>query len=169
MKRIRTSLLLLPLLGLLIPAGSGCSYSSDRPFRSNVRSICVKPFGSREFRRRIEMDLTEAVKKRIQQETPYKLKDEKVADTLLTGEVLEVREGVLGHDFQCNRPREISLTLIIKFQWKDLRTGKILVNRSRWLQTSEFSQPVGETEWNGLQSAVDRIAETLVEQLEEEW
>jgi hypothetical protein len=165
MKRINLSI----LLGLVTIIGSGCSYSTDRPFRSNVRSICVKPFGSKEFRRRIEIDLTEALKKRIQQDTPYKLKDEKVADTLLTGEILEVREGTLGRDFQCNRPRETSLTLAIKFQWKDLRTGQILVQRDRWLQTVTFSQPVGENEWTGLQRAVDRISETLVEQLEEEW
>jgi len=148
---------------------TGCSYSTDRPFRSNVTSVAVKPFGSKEFRRRIEMDLTEAVKKRIMADTPYRLKDEKVADTILTGEVLEVREGTLGRDFKCNRPRETSLTLIVKFQWKDLRTGQILVNRERWLQTYDFSRPVGETEWTGIQGAVDRMAETIVEQMECDW
>ena len=147
----------------------GCSYCSDRPFRGNVSSIAVKPFGSHEFRRRIEMDLTEAIKKRIMLDTPYKLRDEKVADTVLTGEVLEVREGTLGRDFIRNLPRETMLTLIVKFEWKDLRSGKILVSKDRWLQSYDFSRPVGESEITGIQGAVDRMAETIVEQLEEDW
>jgi len=157
------------VVGLALAVSAGCSYSTDRPFRSNVCSIAVKPFGSKEFRRRIEMDLTEAIKKRIQMDTPYKLKDEKVADTLLTGEVMEVREGTMGRDFKLNLPRETMMTLIVKFQWKDLRTGKILVSKDRWLQSYDFSRPVGESEWTGLQGAVDRMAETIVEQLEAEW
>jgi len=159
----------LAVFGLSLAALSGCSYSTDRPFRSDVRSIAVKPFGSKEFRRRIEMDLTEALKKRIQMDTHYKLADEKVADTLLTGEVLEVRQGTLGRDFKCNRPRETALTLIVRFQWKDLRTGKILVNRDRWLQTYDYSRFTSENEWTGIQGAVDRMAETIVEQMEADW
>jgi hypothetical protein len=147
----------------------GCSYSTDRPFRSNVSTIAVKPFGSKEFRRRIEMDLTEAVKKRIQLDTPYKIADEAVADTILTGEVLEVRQGTMGRDFTWNRPRETQLTLIVKFQWKDLRTGKILVQKDRWLQSYDYAKPVCETEWDAIQGAVDRMAETIVEQMESDW
>jgi hypothetical protein len=157
------------LTGLLLMVFTGCSYSTDRPFRTDVRTISVKPFGSKEFRRRIEMDLTEAVKKRIMMDTPYKLADEVKADTLLTGEVLEVRQNTLGRDYECNRPREMQLTLIVKFQWKDLRTGKILVQRDRWLQTYDWSRPVGETEWMGIQGAVDRMSETIVEQMETDW
>jgi hypothetical protein len=158
------------VLGLLLAVLiDGCSYSTDRPFRSDVKTIAVKPFSSKEFRRRIEMDLTEAVKKRIQMDSPYKITDESVADTLLTGEVLEVRQGTMGRDFTCNRPRETQLTLIIKFQWKDLRSGKILVQKDRWLQTYDYSRPVGETDWDAIQGAVDRMAETIVEQMESEW
>jgi hypothetical protein len=147
----------------------GCSYSTDRPFRKDVCTIAVKPFGSKEFRRRIEMNLTEAVKKRILLDTPYKLADESVADTLLTGEVLQVRQATLGRDFTFDRPRETQLTLIVKFQWKDLRTGEVIVQKDRWLQTYDYSKPVGENEEIALEGAVDRMAETIVEQMEQDW
>jgi len=115
---MNNKLIHLALLGMISIVMIGvCSYSTDRPFRSNVATVAVKPFGSKEFRRRIEMDLTEAVKKRIQLDTPYKIADEAVADTVLTGEVLEVRQGTMGRDFTWNRPRETQLTLIVKFQW----------------------------------------------------
>ena len=147
----------------------GCSYSTERPFRKDICTIAVKPFGSIEFRRGIGMSLTEAVKKRIMLDTPYKLADASVADTVLTGEVLQVRQATLGRDFVWDRPRETQLTLIVKFQWKDLRTGRIIVEKDRWLQTFDYSVPVGENDQIALQGAVDRMAETIVEQMESDW
>lgn len=147
----------------------GCGYSSRRPFPTHVRTICVKPFASRVFRRRIEMDLTRAIKKRIQMDTPYRLADEKHADTVLTGEVLNIKQATMGRDFRFNMPRETQLTMVVRFQWKDLRNGVILVDRPHWLQTFDYARPVRETEWTALQGAVDRMAETIVEQMEVDW
>jgi len=164
-KRFYSLILAVMMLSLV-----GCTgYSTDRPFRKDVKTIAVKPFGSKEFRRRIEMDLTEAVKKRIILDTPYKLADVSVADTELTGEVLQVRQATMGRDFECNLPRVTQLTLIVKFQWKDLRTGEVLVQKDRWLQTYDWSAAVGENQELAIQGAVDRMAETIVEQMERDW
>jgi hypothetical protein len=68
-----------------------------------------------------------------------------------------------------NRPRETQLTLVVSFEWKDLRTGKILVERKRWLQTFDYSRPVGENEAIALTGVVDRMAKRIVDQMEAEW
>lgn len=159
---------LMSLVVMMLFVG-GCGYSSRRSFRTDIKTVQVSAFGSKEFRRRIEMDLTEAIKKHIQMETPYKLTDEGQADTVLRGEVLEVRQGTLGRDFMLNRPRETQLTLVVSFEWKDLRTGKILVERKRWLQTFDYSAPVGENEAIALTGVVDRMAKRIVDQMEADW
>ena len=164
----REKLYVLSLAGLMVLAG-GCGYSSQRPFRADVQTVYVKPFGSREFRRRIEMNLTEALKKRIQMDTNYRLSDMKTADTILKGEVIQVKQATLGYDFLLNAPRETQLTLVVSFQWKDLRSGKILVDRQGWLQTYEYAWAVGEKELDAINGAVDRMAETIVEQMMTEW
>ena len=165
----RYTFYLMGLAAATLVAG-GCGYSTHRPFRSDVTTVYVAPFGSKEFRRRIEMNLTEAIKKRIQMDTPYRLADQKTADTLLRGEVLEVKQATLGRDFRfTDMPRETQLTLIVSFQWKDLRSGDILVERQRWLQTCDYSPLVGETDFDGLNGAVDRMAETIVEQMMTDW
>ena len=156
-------------IGLALSIITGCGYSTQRPFRKDVKTIYVKPFGSKAFRRRIEFNLTEAIKKRINSDTPYKLTSQNRADTILTGEILEVKQSTMGRDFELNIPRETQLTLAVRFQWKDLRTGKILVNRDKWIQSVDYVRPVGETEFTALQGAVNRIAETIVEQLESQW
>ncbi len=157
------------LMAAAIVCGGCSSYSSQRPFRKDVKSICVKTFDSRVFRRRIEMKLTEALRKRIKLDTPYRLADENVADTVLKGEILEIRQGTLGRDFRTNLPRETQLTLVVSFEWKDVRTGELLVSRQRWLQTYDYSRPVGEREFDAINGAVDRMAETIVEQMMADW
>lgn len=159
---------------ILLIAGSvlavaGCGYSTRQPFKTNVKTVFVKPFGSRVFERRVELNLTEAVRKRINLDTPYRLAESATADTELSGEVLAIKRGVLGKSFGTNQPRETMLTMVISLQWKDLRTGKILMKKDRWLQTVDFVKPVGEQEYDGLQEAVDRMAESIVEQMQEDW
>jgi len=154
---------------ILAALAGGCGYTTERPFRRDVTTVHVEPFASKAFRRRIEMNLTEAIKKRIQMDTPYRLADKGIADTELTGEVLEVRQATLGRDFRSNLPRETHLLLAVRFQWKDLRTGKVLVKRDRWIQSFDYARPVKETEFIALQGAIDRMAETIVEQMEADW
>ncbi len=161
-------------LALVLTAG--CGYSADRQehFRTTnankdpIRTVALDIFDSREFRRDLELQLTEALAKRIEAETPFKLAKKQYADTMLTGEVQDVRQGTLGRDFRDVRPRETAATLIVSFQWKDLRTGEILLDRPRFVQTVDYIRPVGEDFYHAMQRASDRMAERIVEAMESE-
>ncbi len=157
---------------------SGCGYSTDRGahFRTRnaskerIRTVAVDIFKSREFRRDLELQLTEALAKRIEIETPYKLAKKATADTQISGEVLELRQGTIGRDFDQVRPRETAATLIVSFQWLDLRTGEILVDRPRFVQTVDYIRPVGEDVYHAQQRIADRMAERIVEEMEsDDW
>src|SRR5205085_7235886 len=91
------------------------------PDGAPIRTIAVDVFQSHEFRRGLELQLTEAVAKRIEAETPYRMASKSCADTLLTGEVKEVRQSSIGRDFRQNRPRETAATFVIAVRRKDLR------------------------------------------------
>ncbi|MCK6485355.1 MAG: hypothetical protein HUU22_02860 [Phycisphaerae bacterium] len=153
----------------------GCGYSTDRPFPTTaddgqpIRTIAVEIFESREFRRGLELQLAEALMKRIEAETPYRLASRENADTLLTGEIKEIRQSTIGRDFRRNRPRETAMTLIIAFHWKNLRTGRTLVERPNFIQTVDYVRPLGEDFYDASQEAMDKIAERIVEQMESEW
>jgi len=154
---------------LVSSLAAGCGYSLRRPFPQDVRTVHVEMFQSREFRRGLEFALTEALQKRILQETPYKIADKATADTLLTGQILEVRQGTLGTDFRTDLPREIRATFVIRFQWKDLRTGKVLLDRPRFVQAVDYIPPVGERFADASAEALDDLAERIVEQMMESW
>lgn len=148
---------------------AGCGYSTQRPFRPNVHTVAVEIFDNKDFRRGLELQLAEALMKRIEAETPYKLAKRDAADTLLTGEIKEVRQSTIGRDLRTALPRETAATMVVSFQWKDLRTGEILVDRPLFTQTVDYVRPLNEDFYHASQRIADRVAERMVEQLEAEW
>lgn len=151
----------------------GCGYSTDRndlvrTTNSNndrIRTVAVDVFESREFRRGLELQLTEALAKRIESETPFKLAKKDRADTIITGVIQEVRQSTMGRDFRTVRPRETISTVVVSFQWKDLRSGEVLVDRPNYVQTVDYIPPLGEDFYHASQRAMDRLSERIIEEL----
>lgn len=151
----------------------GCGYSSDRAavFRTvnsdgdQIRTVALDIFESREFRRGLELQLTEALAKHIEAQSPFKLAKKSRADSILTGQIQDVRQGTIGRDFEQVEPRQTAATVVATFQWKDLRTGEILVNRPRFVQTVDYIRPVGEDFHHAMQRAMNRMAERIVEEM----
>lgn len=165
---IRERLSVLASVGVLV-ALAGCRYSTERPFRTDIETVHVEMFHSREFRRELEFQLTEAIIKRVEMDTPYRIAPRSTADLLLTGEVLRVENRVFGKDFDTNLPREIGSTVVVRYQLKDLRTGEILVDRPRFVYQASYIPPVGEAFTTGMTRAMDGLAEQIVETMETSW
>ncbi len=157
------------LLALTLLGGVGCGYRAGGPYRSDIRTVYVEMIGSKEFRRDIEFTLTEAVKKRISMETPYRLAAKEKADTILRAEVLEERQAAFAPDFRSRQPREKQLVLAVQVQWKDLRSGKLLVDQPALLQAADYLPPAGETEEFAQERAIDRLASRIVAKMYESW
>jgi hypothetical protein len=126
-------------------------------------------FGNRDFRRDVEFKLTEAVKKRIGMDTPYRVVAQDQADTILKGEVLEVRQAALAPDPLSRQPRDTMLTVAVRLQWKDVRTGKVLLDQPVKLQSVDYLPPAGETEAFAQERAIDKLAARIVAKMYEEW
>jgi hypothetical protein len=159
-------------VGLLAAAlaASGCGYSTKRPFPSGISTVHVEMLHSREFRRELEFELTEALIKRIEMDTPYRIADSAHADTIFTGEVLEVRQNVLGKTFDTGTPREQGAQVAVRYRWKDQRSGKILVERPLFVHQVAYVPAVGESFDKGVRvRGIDQMAERIVETMETDW
>ncbi|MHC4063061.1 MAG: LPS assembly lipoprotein LptE [Planctomycetota bacterium] len=159
----------LSLLAGMLATAAGCGYSSARPFPDGIRTVHVQMLHSKDFRRELEFALTEAFIKRIEMDTPYKIAPLRRADTLFTGEIIEIRNRTFGDDFETQLPRETASTITLAFRWKDLRSGEIIVERSRFVSTTSYIPPVGETFDTGMIRGLDRLAEEIVETMETAW
>lgn len=158
------AVVVLALVGL-----TGCGYSTQRPFRTDIQTVHVEMFQSKEFRRELEFRLTEALVKRIEMDTPYRISPRRTADALLTGEIVSVKNRTFGEDFGTDLPREIGSTVTVRFRFQDLRSGEIVVQRPRFVYQSSYIPPVGETFTQGMTRALDGLAEQIVEAMESPW
>ncbi len=147
----------------------GCGYSTKRPFSTDIQTVHVEMFQSKEFRRELEFRLTESVVKRIEMDTPYRIAPRATADALLTGEIVNVENRTFGQDFGTDLPREIGTTMVVRFRFQDLRSGDILVERPRFVYQTSYIPPVGETFTQGMTRAIDGLAEQIVETMESPW
>jgi hypothetical protein len=158
---------------MMVTAGlgmvSGCGYTSKPPFNQSVRTVCVPIFTNKTFRREWEFKLTEAVDKNIEYRTPYKIAARKDADTILTGEIVQIQENVLTTRFGTDLPRESELTVVVNFTWKDLRSGKILVERKSFNRSATDIPQIGERATDAEQLAIERLAAGIVDQLQSDW
>ena len=141
-----------------------------------IRSIHVPTFKSGSNRRSVEYQLTEAVQKQIQQRTPFRLVKDDDADTRLTGRIVDLRKSALGIN-QHSDARELQVNPLVEVTWKDLRTGKILIEQrvpmppEMWqLATQpEFAPEVGQSLATVDQTAIDRLARNIVDIMETAW
>lgn len=166
---IGRGLLGIALLLTLLSFGSGCGYRAGGPYRTDIETVHVETFGSRTFRRELEFLLTEAVKKRIGSDTPYRLAPREKADTILTGQVLEERQAAFAPDYRSRLPREKQLTLAVRLRWTDIRSGRVLVDQPVQLQAVDYLTPTGETERFAQERAADAMARQIVAKMYEDW
>ena len=169
-------------LAVLIPL-AGCGYSQtggennkqqsgyhwSSLYREDIQTVAVPIFTNKDFRRGVEFSLTEAVIKQLELHAPYKVVPKERADTILEGQVTAVRVGTLSKDFFTNQPREQQVVITVDLTWKDLRTGKILLQRHGLQQEGVYHPPLGEGEFAGSQQAVERFALVIVQEMQADW
>jgi hypothetical protein len=119
--------LLIPLAALLVGlAGSaGCGYHVGFRPRPGVRSVAVPIFENKTFRRELEIALTEAVVREIQQRTPLRVDDIEDADLVVEGTILDFRERVAveGPD---DEVLESVAIVTVGVRLRDRRTGRVI-------------------------------------------
>lgn len=157
------------ILGLLMAGLTGCGYSSDKLFRSGIETVHVEIFESKEFRRDMEFYLTEAVKKRIGTDTPYRVALKEKADTILKGEILEEKQGAFAPDYSTRLPRDKQLNVVVRVEWRDLRSGQLLLDQPLLLSSADYLPAAGETEGYAQHRSLDRLAQKVVARMYDDW
>ena len=147
--------------------GSGYHWSSV--YRQDISTIAVPIFKSTVYERGVEFSLSKALVQQIEANTPYKVVPRERADTILEGEIVSVKVNTLSNDRLSAIPQEQLLDVTVDFTWKDLRTGKILVARRGVEQTATFYPTLGEGRATGTQAASERLALSIVQELQADW
>jgi len=149
---------------------SGCGYSAESLYPDNISTVYVEMFDNKTFWRGQEYDLTDALCKRIETRTPYRVLSERdSADTIISGYITAIDKGTLVQEPHVGRPLEQQMRMGAVVTWKNRRTGELLLDDVEVMAAADFSQFQGQGEAYASKLAANRLAESIVDAMREKW
>jgi hypothetical protein len=161
------------VLGFVLLAG-GCGastgYTNASLFPSDVNNVYLEMFDNRSFRRGIEFTLTDALAKRIEVDTPYKIvSDRDRADSVMSGQIVTSGESILTIERDTGRVLETEVILTAVVNWKNMKDGKLMINSRTVTATTSFSEFQRQDFAYGAAVAANKLAQTIVELMKNPW
>ena len=157
---------------VLIPFTGGCGkgYSNSWLYPDDVKTVYVEMFDTNSFRRGHEYDLTDAICKRIEAQTPYKIvSDRNIADSVLSGTIGNISQGVLAMERESGRPLENETVVSVTVNWKNLSTGDIIIDNDVVYASASFSTFLDQDFEYAAKVAVNKAARRVVERMQKDF
>lgn len=153
------------IIALLVGLGGCAGYQLGNRtlFPTHIRNVHVPMFQSNSLRPNLGEWLTEAVVKEIELRTPYKVVDDPLADSVLTGRLMRDRKRVKSEN-RNDEPRDIEFSMTAHVTWID-NQGRILMQSIVNLGT-EFIPEAGQSITSAEQSTIRKLAAQIVSQME---
>jgi len=162
--------------GLLLAGGicaglCGCAgYTNTALYPQGIGSVYVEMFDNQSFRRGVEFELTDALAKRIEAQTPYKIvSDRDRADTVISGRIVRAGEAALSMERQTGRALEKEVQLQAEVSWKNLKTGELLINYKTVSASASYSEWQNQGFAYGSALAANNLAKRIVEMMASDW
>jgi hypothetical protein len=152
----------------------GCAelsgYSNESLFPQEVDSICLEMFDNQTFRRGTEYELSDALSKRIEVETPYKIVSSRDrADTVISGQIVSIAEFALSTERETGRVLEKEVELKAFVNWKNLMTGELLIDNQSVRASASYSEYQQQDFTYASSLAANNLARKIVELMETKW
>ncbi len=175
-RRVSRSVALL-LAGLGVLAAGACAsdpnkgYATVSPYPTKYRSVAAPIFRNQSYMRGFELDLADALVKEIESSTPYKVRSEASADTVLRGTLTSIDLVELSKDPSTGLANEMMVRVRADFEWVDLRSGERIVAKQGVESSALFvpSYPAREPLELGRFAAVQQLARDLVGAMQSKW
>ena len=169
---LKKLIVVLLVSAVLIPFTGGCGkgYSNSWLYPEDVRTVYVEMFDTSSFRRGHEYDLTDAICKRIESQTPYKIvSDRNIADSVLSGTLGTLSQGVLAMERESGRPLENETIVSVTVNWKNLSTGDISIDNDIVYASASFSTFLDQDFEYAAKIAVNKAARRVVERMQKDF
>lgn len=179
---LRFSLVLLGLLSAIVPwgcaqqapegnSGGLGGYRSYGIYPQGIQTVAVPIFENQTLVTGLEREITDALIKEIESRTPYSVASSNTADTILIGTIVRVSKRKLSEKRGSGLVQEVMQTVTIDFEWKDVRSGRILTQRRDFSAGDIFipSTPVGERPEFGRFVIAAELARDVVAEMRGEW
>ena len=150
--------------------GGFSGYNNSWLHRQGISTIYVEMFDSQSFRRGHEYDLTDAICKRIETDTPYKIvSDRNVADSILSGKTTSSSRRKFSVERNTGRIFENQANVTVTVRWQNLKTSEIMIDNESVNTFVGYSAFVGQDFEYSSKVALNRAAERIVELMQSDW
>jgi hypothetical protein len=127
-------------------------------------------FDNQTFRRGAEYELSDSLSKRIEVETPYKIVSNRdLADTVISGQIVSIGELALSTERETGRVLEKEVELTALVNWKNLKTGELLIDNRSVSATASYSEYQQQDIKYASSLAANNLARKIVELMEIKW
>lgn len=166
------------LAAALVCGSAGCSsdptrgYSFRSTYGENVRTVAIPVWDNQSFAYGLEVHLTDALIKEIQRTTPWVVTSaDNAAQTTLTGAITDATLRQLTTSSATGLVQEMAVEVVVDFEWRDARSGRVLVSRRNFRAMESFvpARPTSERLELGQHAAVQEIARAIVAELRSNW
>lgn len=155
----------LALGAVMFAAGcAGYQFGNRSLYRTDLATIHVPLFKSETLRLDLGEWLTEAVVKEIEMRTPYKVVNNPLADSVLTGTLLSGDDKRVVSENKNDEPRSLTYETVVHVTWID-SGGRILMQSIVSLET-DFVPEAGQSITTAQQKVIRRTAQQIVSQME---
>lgn len=146
-------------------------YSFQPLHDQSIRTISVPIFENYTFDSRLELMLTEAIIKELQRSTNWTVVSTSAADSTITGAITTSELVSLSRSPQTALVQEVGVRVSVDFDWKDNRTGKLLVSRRGFEGMESFvpTRGTGEPIETGEYAVAQSLARDIVATLRSKW
>lgn len=146
-------------------------YAFATTYDTDISTIHVSGFGNETFHHDLEFLLTDAIVKEIQSSTPWRITSAEYAQTTLSGTIVGAEMTRLSTGRTSGLVQELAVVLTIDYEWKDARTGQVLIERHSFTAAEPFAPAlgVGDRIEVGQNAAIAELARDVVESLRSNW
>lgn len=156
---------------------SGCGYTTKTTLPRNIKTIYVETVKNKlnadtiyAYQQGLEMDITNAVTRRFQQEGTLKVVAQKNADAILKTDLLRFEQEGLRYT-QLEEVKEYRLFIVVKLTLVDAKTGDLIWEEPNFTGDQEYfvSSNASIGEQKAAMDAVDQLACNIVDRVAEDW
>ncbi|MBP7050291.1 MAG: LptE family protein [Phycisphaerae bacterium] len=150
--------------------GSSTGYSNASLFPDDVESLYLEMFDNRSFRRGTEFTFSNALAKQIEVQTPYQIVSNRDrADSVMGGQLVSISESILTLERDLGRALEKEVVLTAVVNWKSLKTGRLMINNQTVTAAASYSEFQGQDFAYASAVAANKLAQKVVQLMENPW
>jgi len=163
---------------MLLLGASGCTYSTRNALPKHIKTIAVPVFQNKtyveDYTRKIEVEVTEAVRAAFVQAGELKLANREDADLILEGEVTKMEREILRVD-RYGDPAEVRLTIRARISIYDVKEARywvknqLVTNAEKKSESGVYNLRRGEHEELGREKGIEDLGRTIARRVTERW